>query len=381
MKKIEKSELITDSAVLIVDDIPENLQVLGNILSAYGLDIGVATDGIHALENVKFQKPDLILLDIMMPGMDGFEVCEKLKSDPETVDIPVIFLTAKSQTEDIVKGFEVGAVDYVTKPFNSSELLVRVFNHLELKKAKDKIEAQNKELSELNAAKDKFFSIMSHDLRGPFSGLLGLSGLIISEDEDIEKSEIIELVKRINESLKSQYKLLENLLSWGGMQVNRVQPEPGKVSINQLAKDVCLSLKQNAEMKNINLICDFDFDYFVYADKNMLRTIVQNLVSNALKFTKENGNIIISAKYDEDDLVSVSVKDNGIGMTDEVREKLFRLDVHHTTLGTNNERGTGLGLILCKEMVERNGGTIKVYSEVGKGSEFIFSLPQFKDEK
>ena len=187
MKKIEKSELIKDSVVLIVDDIPENLQVLGNILSAYGLDIGVATDGLQALENVKFQKPDLILLDIMMPGMDGFEVCEKLKSNPETSNIPVIFLTAKSQTEDIVKGFEVGAVDYVTKPFNSAELLVRVFNHLELKKAKDKIERQNDELKEMNDAKNKFFSIISHDLRGPFSGLLGLTSLIINEEQEIEK--------------------------------------------------------------------------------------------------------------------------------------------------------------------------------------------------
>jgi len=163
----------TKGSVLIVDDIPENLQVLGNVLLQKGLDVGFATNGEEALEAVKYNKPDLILLDIMMPGMSGITVCQKLKSNPETQDIPVIFLTAKTQPEDIIKGFEVGAVDYVTKPFNSGELLARVMTQLELKKSRDLIAKQNEELMELNATKDKFFSIIAHDLRGPFSGLLG----------------------------------------------------------------------------------------------------------------------------------------------------------------------------------------------------------------
>ena len=201
------------------------------------------------------------------------------------------------------------------------------------------------------------------------------------KNKRLKKNDIIELVKRISESLKNQYKLLENLLSWGGIQVNRVQPEPAKVSLNQIAKDVCQSLQQNAEIKSISLVCDFDFDYYLYVDRNMLRTVIQNLVSNAIKFTNQNGHIIINAKFYNNNMISVSVKDDGIGMSEENRDKLFRLDVHHTTLGTNNERGTGLGLILCKEMVERNNGSIKVVSKLGSGTEFIFILPQFDNQQ
>jgi len=196
------NEEIHKGSVLIVDDIPENLQVLGNILLQKGLDVGFATNGEEALEAIEYSKPDIILLDIMMPGMSGITVCQKLKANPETKDIPVIFITAKAQPEDIIKGFEVGAVDYVTKPFNSGELIARVSIQLELKKSRDLIAKQNQELHELNATKDKFFSIIAHDLRGPFSGLLGLTDLLSQEGETMQTDEIIDLIKKIHQTLK-----------------------------------------------------------------------------------------------------------------------------------------------------------------------------------
>ena len=143
----------SNCSVLIVDDIPENLQLLGNILLNNNLDVGFATNGYEALENVALNKPDLILLDIMMPGISGITVCEKLKENPDTRDIPVIFLTAKAQSEDVVKGFEIGAVDYVTKPFNASELVARVMTHLELKKSRDLINEQKKSISRIKRYK------------------------------------------------------------------------------------------------------------------------------------------------------------------------------------------------------------------------------------
>jgi CheY-like chemotaxis protein len=244
----------TKGSVLIVDDVPENLQVLGNVLLQKGLDVGFATNGEEALEAVQYSKPDLILLDIMMPGISGITVCQKLKSNPETQDIPVIFLTAKTQPEDIIKGFEVGAVDYVTKPFNSGELLARVMDSIRTEKIADLIAKQIEELMELNATKDKFFSIIAHDLRGPFSGLLGLTDLLSQEGESMNQEEIIDLIKKMHQTLKNQYSLLENLLQWASIQTQRLRPQPIKVNLLRTAKDVISLLQANADKKDIEII-------------------------------------------------------------------------------------------------------------------------------
>lgn len=363
--------------ILIVDDIPENLQVLGNILLAKGLDVGFATSGAEALENVSYNPPDLILLDIMMPGMNGFTVCEKLKSSPETKHIPIIFLTAKAQPEDIIKGFEVGAVDYVTKPFNSGELLARVMTQLELKRSRDIISIQNDELKELNATKDKFFSIISHDLRGPFSGLLGLTDLISNEGETMEHSEIVELSKKINITVKNQYNLLENLLQWASIQTNRMQVFPQTINLYQTFKDVCGILMSNAEKKSITFVNNIPSEHNVVADRLMLRSVIHNLITNAIKFTFNDGTIHFSSKISNENIV-FCVKDSGIGLSDEVLEKLFKIDVHHSTLGTNKEKGTGLGLILCKEMIEKNNGSIYAEKNAGPGASFCVTLPMSK---
>lgn len=371
------NEDLTKGSVLIVDDIPENLQVLGNILLQKGLDVGFATNGEEALEAVKYNKPDLILLDIMMPGMSGITVCQKLKSNPETKDIPVIFLTAKAQPEDIIKGFEVGAVDYVTKPFNSGELIARVMTQLELKKSRDLIAKQNIELQELNATKDKFFSIIAHDLRGPFSGLLGLTDLITQEGDQMEQHEIVELIKKIHQTLKNQYNLLENLLQWASIQTQRLKPQPIKVNLKRTVGDVINILQTTAEKKDIQIINSVFPEHNVFVDKQMITSVVHNLITNAIKFTFVGGKITISSDYFGDNQIILKVSDTGIGISDEIKAKLFKIDRHHSTLGTNNEKGSGLGLILCKEMVEKNGGRIWAErNENSVGTTFFVSLPE-----
>jgi len=371
------NEEIHKGSVLIVDDIPENLQVLGNILLQKGLDVGFATNGEEALEAIEYSKPDIILLDIMMPGMSGITVCQKLKANPETKDIPVIFLTAKAQPEDIIKGFEVGAVDYVTKPFNSGELIARVSTQLELKKSRDLIAKQNQELHELNATKDKFFSIIAHDLRGPFSGLLGLTDLLSQEGETMQTDEIIDLIKKIHQTLKNQYNLLENLLQWASIQTKRLNPQPIKVNLRRTTSDVINILQTNAEKKNITLVNDVLPEHFVLADKQMITSVIHNLITNAIKFSFPAGKVILASEDEAENKILLKVIDSGIGISDEIKEKLFKIDKHHSTLGTNNEKGSGLGLILCKEMVEKNGG--KIWAERNKdanGSTFYVLLPE-----
>ncbi len=346
--------------VLVVDDNPQNVQMLGTILMENRLNPAAARNGAQALEFIKKKKPDLILLDIMMPEMDGFEVLKRLKQDG--LDMPVIFLSAKNKTEDVIAGLELGAVDYVTKPFNRKELMTRVNTHLELKAAKD-------ELKQSNATKDKFFSIVAHDLGNVFSGLIGLSNLLITKEVNDAKT----FLPMIKQSSEMGYNLLRNLLEWSRIQTGKMKANPRKLDLKPLIYQNTSVLKSQTSAKQIKIISEID-NTLVFADEHMLDTIIRNLLSNAIKFTPNKGTIEISYKR-EDEWIEISISDTGVGIAPENIEKLFRLDVSYSTHGTSNEKGTGLGLILCKEFVEKNGGTIWVESEEGKGSQFYVRLP------
>ncbi len=360
--------------IYVVDDIQENIQVIGNILINNGLNISIARDGEQALKGIKKKLPDLILLDVSMPGMDGFEVCKKLKADDETASIPVIFLTARTQTEDIVTGFKAGGVDYITKPFNTEELLSRIFTHLELKESRDTIKKQNKLLKELNATKDKFFRIIAHDLKSAFNQLLGFSSLLFESSDKSVSDEVRELSFLLNKSAKNTFKLLENLLSWARFQSGHIKFEPEELSVSILVKDSIVLLREGAENKGVNLKVEVPEDYIIRADKNMVNTVIRNLVTNAIKFTKENGQVTVKAEKRKDSTI-ISVIDTGIGISEQTLSKLFKLEFQDSIPGTNDEKGTGLGLIICKEFIERHKGTIRVESEVGKGSTFSFCIP------
>jgi len=323
------------------------------------------------------RNPDLILLDIQMPEMDGFKVCELLKNSDETKEIPVIFLTALNNKKDILKGFEAGGVDYITKPFNQQELIARIINHLELRHSKVIIENQNRDLVKSNLDKDKFLSIIAHDLKSPFSGLLGISEIIANHLEELTPIELKEYTNSLYDSLKSQFKFLEELLEWGRYQRGTMQFNPRSFNIIVDISDSIGLLRSNADTKHISVGIDVDEDLIAYYDSNMVYTILRNLVSNAIKFTPSKGSICISAKLHEsnNNFIVVSVLDSGVGMTEDEMARLFRIDSVFTKLGTNNEKGTGLGLILCKEFAERHGGTIWVESAEGEGSKFSFTLP------
>ncbi|MBA7574690.1 Sensor histidine kinase RcsC [subsurface metagenome] len=360
--------------MLIVDDVAENLQVLGNILDENNIEFSYATNGKEALEAVAFNKPDLILLDINMPEMNGFEVCKKLKKDPETMDIPIIFLTAKADSEDIVEGLSIGAVDYITKPFNAKELLSRVLTHLELFNSRKMIRKQNKELREMVVTKNKFFSIIAHDLRGPFNTLLGFSDIALKEFDNMDPEDIKDMIKHIHSSSVRGFDLLNNLLEWSRSQTGSIKCEPVDFSLSDLVRENILLFSDVAYKKNIELQNELKEQILAFADRNMINTVIRNLISNALKFTKSGGKISITVKKGDGVLI-ISVIDSGVGINEENISKLFNLTESYSTIGTGNETGTGLGLILCKEFVEKNGGKIWVESKINEGSKFSFAIP------
>jgi len=357
--------------ILIVDDVANNIQIIANILEKENYQTAYAMSGEAALEQVQGFAYDLILLDIMMPGTDGYDTCRLLKKNPRTIETPVIFITAKKDIENVVKGFEIGAVDYITKPFRPAELLARVKTHLQLKSARES-------LKEANAAKDKFFSVIAHDLRGQFHVLLGLSDVLMLNNNSFDETKKTEYIKKINKSSYDLYKLLQNLLDWSRMQKDRIEWQPQKINLHNLVATTLLTLAVQAKEKEISLTSHINADLYAYGDPNTIEMVIRNLVSNALKFTHPGCAIKVTGQEHED-YHEITVADTGIGIAAENIEKLFRTDAHYTTQGTNKEKGTGLGLILCKDFIQKNRGRIWAESEEGQGSRFVFTVPRWKN--
>ncbi len=232
-------------------------------------------------------------------------------------------------------------------------------------------------LQELNASKDKFFSIISHDLKNPLQGLVGYSEVLARDIDNLTMEDIKEIVGDINTSAQNIFKLLENLLEWSRIQRGIITFQPSEVNLQQIASINADLQMMNAARKEIEIIVDVPEDVVLFADANMVNTIIRNLLSNAVKFTRQGGRIIISSKPVNENYVEIHVTDNGVGMSKEVCEELFRIDKQHTTLGTANEKGTGLGLVLCRELAEKNNGAIRVESEPGEGSSFIVTIPLY----
>lgn len=260
--------------------------------------------------------------------------------------------------------------------------LALVFRYNLTRKTKKLLEAKNAEialrnaeLSEVNAAKDKFFSIIAHDLKSPFNGLLGYTEIIIEDFEELKREELRQFLLNIRAMTKGVFGLIENLLTWSRMQTGRMEFVPEKIDLYSKTERIVGVLTGNAIRKDIKIRNEMHPDTYAYGDKNMVYSVMTNLLSNALKFTPPGGEIKINSKNEENGFVRISVTDTGVGISEQDLKKLFKIDQQHTTEGTDQEKGTGLGLVLCKELIEKNGGQIQVCSEVSKGSTFSFTLP------
>ncbi len=365
---------ILNAAILVVDDNPTNLRVFLEQLEQAGFRTLVAPSGERALKQIERLQPDLILLDVLMPGIDGFETCVRLKENAHTRDIPVIFMTALSDTVDKVKGFEVGGVDYITKPFHTEEVIARITTHLTIRRLQQQLQQQNEELRALNANKDKFLSVISHDLRSPFSSLRGLIQFTTANIDGWDKDQIDKILGLLTNSTDNLYALIENLLTWSRIQRGVIEHRPEQIDIQSIVANAVNLFQSMAEQKGIPLTNTVQDSIHAYADAHMIDAVMRNLLSNAVKFTHPGGGIEVGASEAEEQ-VTVFVKDSGIGLSEENQVKLFRIDQRYKQLGTAREKGTGMGLILCKEFIEKNNGIIWLESDLNTGSTFFFTLP------
>lgn len=379
--------------ILIVDDIPSNLNFLSEVLHAEGIGVMLATTGGDAIEIARYKLPDLILLDIAMPMMDGYEVCEKLKSEPETRDIPVIFLTARTEPEDILKGFQTGAVDYILKPFNAMELMARVRTHLELRNKTEALKSVNSrleeevrqrtaeisqanrtltetnlklekaydDLSNLDKAKDEFIRHINHELRTPLQGIHGFT--LILEDI-IESPEQKEYIQSINSLVKRLVKLSEISLLFTEIKAKNykitLKPVSLKHSINQILEIFRkerekITVEHGSPEENV----------YVHADQRLMNTCLELIIDNALKYTSDTGRVIIRT-FRNDDLAGIEVADDGPGFTPKALESLYEL------FSADNLRyrshGFGVGLATAKIILDTLSARLDVSNLLDKGA-------------
>ena len=361
--------------VLIVDDVISNVLLLKVLLNNEKFQIVTAGNGTEALAQVKKEKPDLVLLDVMMPDISGFDVAKQMKADPEMSDIPIIFLTALNSTADIVKGFQVGGNDFISKPFNK-EVIIRVTHQISLVAAKRIIVAQTEELRKTIMGRDKLYSVIAHDLRSPMGSIkMVLNMLILNLPSETIGGEMYELLTMANQTTEDVFSLLDNLLKWTKSQIGKLKVVYQELNMVEVVEGVSEIFTMVAGLKNIKIVQDMPVvPVVVRADIDMLKTVIRNLISNAIKFSNEGSEVLVSLT-EEDGMAIVSVKDSGCGIDEENQKKLLHTDTHFSTFGTNNEEGSGLGLLLCQDFIVKNGGKLWFTSKKGEGSTFSFSVP------
>lgn len=362
--------------LLIVDDSMVNLNLLAELLKDKGYQLAFAQSAKETYKVLENFLPDLILLDIMMPEVDGYQVCEKLKSDEKTKKIPVIFITAKNDEKGILQAYSVGGVDYVTKPFFVKELLARIETHLNLKNSYDTIYDQSINLKIANDIKTKVFSVISHDMRTPLASIQILLDNLLSSNNFCNTELLVSSLQHIQVAANDTSQLLDNLLFWSRNQLNTLKSTPVYFDIISAIQNTIEIYQFAASKKSLSINLKYKSEILVFADEEMIKSIMRNLLTNAIKFSNKGKDINIYVKK-KNGLVQVLVEDFGKGMTDEEVKKIYE-GGYHTTLGTHGEKGTGLGLGLCKTFIGINRGDFWIESKKEKGSKFYVTIPSRK---
>lgn len=357
-------------SLLIVDDTPANIDVLVGLLSPQ-YQTRIAMSGKNALSLCAKETPDLILLDIMMPEMDGYEVCQKLKEKEETKNIPIIFVTAKGETEDETKGLDHGAVDYISKPITPAIVLARVETHLEVNRQRQKIEKAYNQLQELEALRDNLVHMVIHDMRNPLSLMKGHLELLKMRSNLEGRAH--RHVESITSSCEGLIEMVSTLLDVSRFDNDEMPLQMDVQNIIQLAKETAAPYQALGDGPSVVIESSFDTLSLV-CDQSIIERVITNLIGNAVKFTPDSGTVSLALEKTDQE-VKISVSDTGPGVSPEYHEKIFEKFGQVEMYNERRKYSTGFGLTFCKLAVEAHGGTIGVESEVGKGSTFWFRLP------
>ncbi len=367
--------------VLLVDDQPINLQAASAALGEEGYSILVARDGQRALSLAESQQPDLILLDVMMPEIDGYTTCRRLKKNAATRDIPVIFLTAKSEEADITEGFEAGGVDFVTKPFRHRELLARVRTHIELTHAW-------RHLRELNQQKSEFIAMAAHDLKNPLNSIVGFTELMRIELEEgatltRDDGQTMNMLETVERTANHMFRLIHDLLESESIDSGRVELHPEYCDLDHLIDDLMQLNHPHATHKQIRLCYEPQEHCIAMVDRRAVREAFDNLINNAIKYSPIGANVWITLSRHVPSLrqVRFAVRDEGPGLTDNDKRKVFGRFQKLSARPTGGEVSTGLGLSIVKTLIAQQGGDVQAVSPgPGQGSTFIIDLPLAEPE-
>lgn len=363
---------VNKADILIVDDTPANLKVLTNMLQSYGYRVRPAINGHVALKAVQSSPPDLILLDVMMPGMSGYELCQHLKDDERTSAIPIIFISALDGTLDKVRAFQIGATDYITKPFQIEEVLARIENHLRL-------DRQRREIADLNALKDLLIRTVTHNLNTPINQILGYTDLLLDIDlEEIDPDRLSTMLRRVQTTTMHMQKLVTMLLDMSRLEEG-INFNHDLISLHDLLLVKLREYEVSIEQQGVTV--DFsapESGTIIQGDPVWIREAFDNLISNAVKYTAKGGKIslVVEANHAQ---VLVKITDTGRGIPADdlphLFEKFYRVADH------KDVPGTGLGLSIANAIIQQHDGHISVVSEVGQGSSFVVTLPRYSPEQ
>lgn len=372
-------------SILIVEDEEIVLQSLNNIIGRRYAKVYTAKNALKALDIFQKEDIDLVLTDIRMPGMDGLTMLHKMKAQKS--NLRRLVMSAYSESEYFLQAIDLGVDGYIVKPFLKDKVLEAIeksaksiLNEKFAEQSKQQLARSEKELRESNKTKDKFFSIIGHDVKTPVSTIASYSSLLVDEFEEMEKEEILQIIKIIKKSSFHAIDLLKNLLEWAKVQTGSISFNPEVINICDIVEEEVDFASNVWGKKYITVEYTPKADNFVYADRNMVRTVFRNLLSNAIKFTPEKGTIQLHSKRlkQDGDFIQISIQDNGVGISKKLLPTLFSIKDNYSSEGTSGEAGTGMGLLFCKEFIDIQGGDIHAESVVGEGSIFSFSLPAAK---
>lgn len=358
LHKMEKQK------ILIVDDEPINIFILEGILCEEGFEVITAKDGKEALQKVSQTPPDAILLDIMMPVISGIDVLEKLMASPEHCHIPVIMVTARTEAEDVQLALNKGAIEYIKKPVNGMEMLARLRTVLRLKHQEDLLREQLH-------SKEEFIHMVSHDMRTPLLAVAGLAEMLLNEEENNNNKKILGTIINSSNFIIDYF---NKLLSWSNLGAKELTLSKKWLRLVDILNTAQVIFSLQVEDKKQNLIIDCDVELQLFADVSYFQQVINNLLGNAIKYTPEGGSITISALKEENSTF-IKISDTGIGISEITPDELFGSTFHKSTRGTKGEKGTGVGLRICKIITDAHGFDLSYKSKQGNGTEFIITIP------